>query len=390
MLSLFEEVHERRKTRSVKWDLMEMIYEVEDASEILPLWVADMDFPAPPPVTEALKKRLEHPILGYTYMDEEIKSAVAAWQLKRNDWQIKEEEIIFQSGVIPAIAAILQVFTNPGDAVVVTPPVYPPFFSIPENQGKKVLYSELIQQDGEFSFDFADLEEKFSKASFFIFCHPHNPGGKVWKEDEMKEVLRLAEKHDVLIISDEIHSDLVLKAHQHIPLAKLAGDQAHRIFTCTAPTKTFNLAGIQASMLIVTDPKKRMRLENHAAANGTGMMNAFAPVALKAAYEEGAVWLDELLEVLSSNMDMVIQKLNGAIPSIKISKPESTYLMWLDCRELGMEESEIMDKLLNVGKVALEPGSKYGEAGTGFLRLNVACPPSVLEDGINRIIKALG
>lgn len=390
MLSLFEEVHERRKTRSVKWDLMEMIYEVEDASEILPLWVADMDFPAPPPVTEALKKRLEHPILGYTYMDEEIKSAVAAWQLKRNDWQIKEEEIIFQSGVIPAIAAILQVFTNPGDAVVVTPPVYPPFFSIPENQGRKVLYSELIQQDGEFSFDFADLEEKFSKASFFIFCHPHNPGGKVWKEDEMKEVLRLAEKHDVLIISDEIHSDLVLKAHQHIPLAKLAGDQAHRIFTCTAPTKTFNLAGIQASMLIVTDPKKRMRLENHAAANGTGMMNAFAPVALKAAYEEGAVWLDELLEVLSSNMDMVIQKLNGAIPAIKISKPESTYLMWLDCRELGMEESEIMDKLLNVGKVALEPGSKYGEAGTGFLRLNVACPPSVLEDGINRIIKALG
>lgn len=390
MLSLFEEVHERRKTRSVKWDLMEMIYEVEDASEILPLWVADMDFPAPPPVTEALKKRLEHPILGYTYMDEEIKSAVAAWQLKRNDWQIKEEEIMFQSGVIPAIAAILQVFTNPGDAVVVTPPVYPPFFSIPQNQGRKVLYSELLQQDGEFSFDFEDLEEKFSKASFFIFCHPHNPGGKVWKEDEMKEVLRLAEKHDVLIISDEIHSDLVLKAHQHIPLAKLAGDQAHRIFTCTAPTKTFNLAGIQASMLIVTDPKKRLRLENHAAANGTGMMNAFAPVALKAAYEEGDVWLDELLEVLSSNMDMVIEKLNDAIPAIRIAKPESTYLMWLDCREVGMEESEIMDKLLNVGKVALEPGSKYGEAGTGFLRLNVACPPSVLEDGINRIIKALG
>lgn len=390
MLSLFEEVHERRKTRSVKWDLMEMIYEVEDASEILPLWVADMDFPAPPPVTEALKKRLEHPILGYTYMDDDIKYAVASWQSRRNDWQIKEEEIMFQSGVIPAIASILQVFTNPGDAVVVTPPVYPPFFSIPENQGRKVLYSELIQKDGEFSFDFADLEEKFSKASFFIFCHPHNPGGKVWKEEEMTEMLRLAEKHDVLIISDEIHSDLVLKPHQHIPLAKLAGDQAHRIFTCIAPTKTFNLAGIQASMLVVTDPKKRLRLENHAAANGTGMMNAFAPVALKAAYEEGDAWLDELLEVLSSNMDTVIKKLGESIPSIKVMKPESTYLMWLDCRDLEMEESEIMDKLLNVGKVALEPGSKYGEAGTGFLRLNVACPPSVLEDGINRIIKALG
>ncbi len=390
MLSLFEEVHERRKTRSVKWDMMEMLYDVEDASDILPLWVADMDFPAPPPVIEALKKRLEHPILGYTFVDDDSKKAIAAWQARRNDWVIEEQEIIFQSGVIPAIAAILQVFTNPGDSVVVTPPVYPPFFSIPENQGRKVLYSELAEQDGEFRFDFEDLEEKFAKASIFIFCHPHNPGGKVWTEDEMKEILRLAEKHDVLIISDEIHSDLVLKPNRHIPLAKLAGDQAHRIFTCIAPTKTFNLAGIQASMLIVTDPKKRLRLENHAAAHGTGMMNAFVPVALQAAYEEGEAWLDELLEILSSNMDYVIEQLNAAIPAIKVPKPDATYLMWLDCRGLGMEESEIMEKLLHAGKVALEPGSKYGEAGTGFLRLNVACPPSVIEDGVARIIKALG
>lgn len=389
-MSLFEEVHSRRKTRSVKWDLMEMVYDIEDASEILPLWVADMDFPAPPPVTKALKERLEHPVLGYTYIDDDIKEAIAAWQLKRNDWKIEEQEIMFQSGVIPAIAAVLQVFTNPGDAVVVTPPVYPPFFSIPQNQGRKVLYSKLIENNGEFSFNFYDLDEMFSKASVFIFCHPHNPGGKVWKQEEMKEVLRLAEKHDVLIISDEIHADLVLKPHQHIPLAKLAGDQAHRIFTCVAPTKTFNLAGLQAAMLIVSDPKKRLRLQNHAAANGTGMMNAFAPVALKAAYEEGEEWLNELLEVLSSNMDYVIEQLAESIPSIKVFKPEATYLMWLDYRELGLEESEIMKKLLHDGKVALEPGSKYGEAGKGFLRLNVACPRSILEDAVARIQKALG
>lgn len=390
MLSLFEEVYERRKTRSVKWDLMEMIYEVEDASEILPLWVADMDFPAPPAVTEALKKRLEHPILGYTYIDEDCKTAIVKWQARRNDWEIEEQEIIFQSGVIPAIAAILQVFTNPGEAVVVTPPVYPPFFSIPENQGRKVLYSNMKETDGVYTLDYTDLEEKFKSAAFFIFCHPHNPGGKVWTEEEMKEILRLAEKHDVLIISDEIHSDLVLKPHQHIPLAKLADDQAHRIITCIAPTKTFNIAGIQAAMLVVTDPKKRLRLENHAAANGTGMMNAFAPVALKAAYEEGEPWLDELLGVLSSNMDYVIEELGASIPAIKIIKPEATYLMWLDCRKLGIEESEIMSKLMHEGKVALEPGSKYGEAGKGFLRLNVACPRSMLEDGVARIIKALG
>lgn len=389
-MSLFDKVYERKNTRSVKWDWMETIYEVEDASEVLPLWVADMDFPAPPPVMEALKRRLEHPILGYTYIDDECKRAIAEWQSKRNDWKIEEQDIMFQSGVIPAIAAILQVFTNPGDSVVMTSPVYPPFFSIPQNQGRKVLFSEMTEMNGDYTVDYADLEEKFKTASVFIFCHPHNPVGKVWKEAEMKEILRLAEKHDVLIISDEIHSDLVLKAHQHIPLAKLAGDQTHRIFTCIAPTKTFNLAGIQASMLIVSDPKKRIRLENHAAANGTGMMNAFAPVALQAAYEEGEPWLDELLGVLSSNMDFVIEKLGAAIPSIKIAKPEATYLMWLDCRNLGLEESEIMKKLLQDGKVALEPGSKYGESGRGFLRLNVACPRAMLEDGVSRIIKALG
>lgn len=390
MLSLFEEVHERRKTRSVKWDLMEMLYELEDASDVLPLWVADMDFPAPPPVTAALKKRLEHPILGYTYIDEDVKKAIAGWQARRNDWHIEEQEIIFQSGVIPAMAAILQVFTNPGDAIVVTPPVYPPFFSIPQNQGRKVLFSELIENDGDYTLDFADLEDKFSKATFFIFCHPHNPGGRVWKEEEMKEILRLAEKHDVLIISDEIHSDLVLKPHKHIPLAKLAGKQAHRIFTCIAPTKTFNLAGIQASMMVVSDPKKRLRLENHAAAHGTGMMNAFAPVALKAAYEEGDAWLDELLDVLSSNMDYVIDKLGAELPAIKVHKPQSTYLMWLDCRGLGLEEKELMEKLLHDGKVALEPGTKYGESGNGFVRMNVACPRPFLEDAVARIIKALG
>ncbi len=390
MLSLFKEVHERRKTRSVKWDLMEMLYELEDASDVLPLWVADMDFPAPPPVTAALKKRLEHPILGYTYIDEDVKKAIAGWQARRNDWHIEEQEIIFQSGVIPAMAAILQVFTNPGDAIVVTPPVYPPFFSIPQNQGRKVLFSELIENDGDYTLDFADLEDKFSKATFFIFCHPHNPGGRVWKEEEMKEILRLAEKHDVLIISDEIHSDLVLKPHKHIPLAKLAGKQAHRIFTCIAPTKTFNLAGIQASMMVVSDPKKRLRLENHAAAHGTGMMNAFAPVALKAAYEEGDAWLDELLDVLSSNMDYVIDNLGAELPAIKVHKPQSTYLMWLDCRGLGLEEKELMEKLLHDGKVALEPGTKYGESGNGFVRMNVACPRPFLEDAVARIIKALG
>lgn len=388
-MNAFTKVHDRKNTRSVKWDAVGTIYKLEDPSDILPMWIADMDFPAPPPVLEALHKRLEHGIFGYSFMCEECRTAVIDWHAKRNDWHIKPEWLLFHHGIIPAIASIIETFTEKEDKIVVTPPVYPPFFQLAENQGREVLYSPLVEKDGRYTIDFRDFEEKLRSASLFIFCNPHNPGGRVWTQAELQEIVRLCSKHDVLIISDEIHGDLMMGSNRHIPLEKIAGAESHRIFTCMAPTKTFNLAGIQVAMIVATDEEKRLKLEEHAAAHGNGMLNSFAPAALLAAYNESEEWLTEMLSTISENLDFAVQALAVKVPALRIVKPESTYLLWIDYRALGLSEDEVMEKLLSEGKVALEPGSKYGEAGRGFLRMNVACPRTVLEDGINRVAKAL-
>lgn len=247
----------------------------------------------------------------------------------------------------------------------------------------------MIEQDGVYSIDWTDFEAKLEKSRLFILCNPHNPGGKLWTPEELKHIVQLCARHDVLILSDEIHSDLIHAGEAHTPLLSVAGSEQNRIFTCIAPTKTFNLAGIQAAMIVAPDSDKRARLEQHMQAHGTSSLNAFAPVAWKAAYEHGGPWLNELLEVLAHHINYAVERLEQEVPGLKIRKPQSTYLLWIDYRALGFNEDEIMKRLLEKGKVALEPGSKYGEAGRGFLRMNIACPTQTLEDGISRIIRAL-
>lgn len=388
-MNSFEEIYDRKNSRSVKWDAMTEIYKLDNASAVLPMWIADMDFPAPPKVLEALQKRLDHSIFGYSLMCKECREAVVNWQAKRNGWQINSEELLFQHGIIPAIASIIETFTEKDDKVLVTPPVYPPFFQLAENQERKVLYSNLVERDGEYTIDFNDFEEKLRSASLFILCNPHNPGGKVWTVEELQKIIQLCSRYDVLIISDEIHGDLIFGPHRHTPLAKIAGKESGRIFTCLAPTKTFNLAGIQVAAIVVTDEEKRLKLEKHALAHGSGMLNSFASVALTAAYNDSEPWLEEMLTVISDNMDYAIRELQQQIPEIKVTKPQSTYLLWIDYRPLQLSEAEAMDLLLHEGKVALEPGSKYGDPGFGYLRLNVACPRPVLAEGISRIALAL-
>lgn len=388
-MDYFNKVLERRQTRSVKWDLMEMIYEVEDASDILPMWVADMDFAAPSAVIEALKKRVDHSVFGYSYICEGCKKAISNWLDKRHGWKTDTEWMMFHHGVIPAIASVIETFTERGDRILITPPVYPPFFNIPERQGRIVVESTLLEENGRYTIDFIDFEEKLTEGvKVFILCNPHNPGGTVWDESQLREIIRLCAKYDVLILSDEIHSDLVFPEHRHIPIANIAGDEVNRIITCVAPTKTFNLAGIQAAAMIVTDDTKRLKLMEHALAHGQMELNTFAAAAVKAAYEEGGPWLDALLTTLSSNMEYAIQEITKALPEIEIQKPDATYLLWIDYRKTGKTEAEVMDRLLNIGKVALEPGSKYGKTGDGFLRMNVACPPDILKDGVNRFIQS--
>ncbi|MER2090467.1 MAG: MalY/PatB family protein [Sporosarcina sp.] len=386
----FEQVFERRKTRSVKWDRMEMIYGIEDASDILPMWVADMDFAAPEVVVNAMKERLDHPVFGYSYICDGCKDAVGQWLSERHAWDTKNEWMLFHHGVVPAIASVIETFTNPGDGILVTSPVYPPFFQIPKRQGRNLVECMMNEEDGVYSIDFEEFEKSLQQdVKLFILCNPHNPGGIVWKEDELKEMLRLCTKYDVLILSDEIHADLVFTGYKHIPLAKIAGEEIGRIITCVAPTKTFNLAGIQAALMIATDEDVREKLTLNALSHGQMELNSFAAAALTAAYKEGGPWLAELLDTISNNMDYVIRELTAAIPALKIAKPHGTYLLWIDYRGTGLSEDEMMDKLLNKGKLALEPGTKYGEAGRGFLRMNVATPLSQVKEGVKRFITAM-
>lgn len=388
-LSIFDQTIKRRCTNSVKWDAMKMVYGLNDASDILPMWVADMDFAAPTAVSKALQKHAERTIFGYSFISEEAIQSIVDWQNTRHDWQIDKDSIVFCNGVVAALANSIVAFTNPGDKVLISTPVYPPFFNIPKSNGREVVSCQLVEKnDGTFIVDFEAFEQALAQnVKAYILCNPHNPGGYVWDEATLKEIVRLCAQYDVVIISDEIHADLMINGEKHIPIAKVAGDEINRIVTCMAPTKTFNLAGIQVSYMIVPDKNKRLQLEAVNMASGQGSLNTFASVALQAAYTEGSPWLDELLPYVSANMDYVKEELEQ-IPGIRIIKPQSTYLIWIDYRELKLEEKNIMNRLLEIGKLALEPGTKYGEEGQGFLRMNVACSFETVRDGVERFKKA--
>ncbi|WP_391202877.1 MalY/PatB family protein [Psychrobacillus sp. L4] len=385
----FTTVFQRRNTHSVKWDLVEEIYSIPDASEVLPMWIADMDFAIPSPIIEALHQRLEHPVFGYSLAPEETKSALTNWLQKKHQLKIENKWILFQQGVIPSIAAVVEAFTEVGDKILIHTPVYPPFTNVPEKLGRVVETCRLVEKDGSLEIDFDAFEAKLkSGVKAFILCSPHNPGGKVWSKEDLKKIATLCQNNNVLVLSDEIHSDLVFKPNKHIPMLSVAEDPTN-IITFFAPTKTFNLAGIQAATIIVPDERKKKVLEEQALARGQMELNIFSLTAFQAAYEHGEAWLDELLEIVSSNMDYVVDQLTSKVEGVKVFKPDGTYLLWIDYRDTGLSEKDMMDLLLTKGKLALEPGTKYGEAGNGFLRMNVACPRVTLEDGVARFIKAL-
>ncbi|WP_339230414.1 MalY/PatB family protein [Oceanobacillus sp. FSL K6-2867] len=392
-MNVFENVIDRRNTRSVKWDTMESIFGVDDASDILPMWIADMDFAAPKVVIDAMQKCLNHGVFGYSYFNETCKDAIRLWLENRHAWQTQNDWMLVHHGVVPAIASVIEAFTAKGDGILVTAPVYPPFSQVPIRMQRTLVECVMKEKDGNYSIDFVEFEKALQQnVKLFVLCNPHNPGGIVWTEKELKKIIELCTKYDVLILSDEIHADLVFPGNKHIALATIAEEEAKRIITCIAPTKTFNLAGLQVAIIISPDAKVREKLEQNLLAHGqmgVNRLSPFAASALKAAYEEGGPWLQELLGIITSNMDYVIEELTEKVPGIKINKPQATYLLWIDYRNTGLSEEEIMSKLLGKGKLALEPGTKYGEAGNGFLRMNIACAPSRLKDGVRRFITAL-
>ena len=387
-MSIFNKVHERRSSASVKWDMMNVVYNLKDTTELLPMWVADMDFPPPAALTEALKTRLEHPIFGYTFADNDVKNSIVHWYNTRHQWTIDSNTIIFQPGVVPAIATVIETFTEAGDKIGMSTPAYPPFTNVPAAQQREVVTCELTEQDGHYTMNFEELEEIFrSGIKLFVLCNPHNPIGIVWSPEELEQLVALCIQYDVYLLSDEIHADISIQK-AYTPVLTLANATEAKIITCIAPTKTFNIAGIHAAMIVAPDKKLFTAIEKNTQAHGNLGLNTFASTAVKAVYTEGAAWLDDLLIYLKNNMEYVVKELN-AIEGLKVEIPDATYLMWIDYRKTGIEEKELMARLLSVGQVALDPGTKYGEAGRGFLRINVACPFELLQDGVERIKRTM-
>lgn len=373
---------------SVKWSAAEKMFGQED---IIPLWVADMDFKGPDPVIEALKRRAETGIYGYSFLPDSLYESVADWLLKRHQWPIEKEWICFSPGVVPALNACISAFTSPEDPVIIQTPVYPPFHNAVLENGRKLIFNPLQIKNNRYCMDFEDLTAKFisDRPKMVILCNPHNPVGSVWSAEELNELARLCAEHDVLLLSDEIHSDLVFHDYKHIPAASLSEQIASRSVTCIAPSKTFNMAGLQASFVIIPDKELRESFQQTMKRDHRTMANAFAVTAAEAAYRSGEDWLDQCLAYIRGNADYALRFLRERLPVFKPSNPEGTYLLWVDCRGLNMTTEELKAFMTGKAKVAVTDGSGFGAEGAGFIRMNLACRRSTLEEALSRLEQAV-
>jgi cysteine-S-conjugate beta-lyase len=383
----FDQVILRKNTASVKWDSMKVVY---GEADLLPMWVADMDFLPPKAVIHALQERLNHGVFGYTVVPESTALAIKDWLKNRHQWDIDTSWLLYNSGVVPSLGTIILALTEPGENVLLQSPVYTPFFTMIEKNNRNVVNCPLQLVDERFEIDFSAFEETLQNGvKLFLLCNPHNPGGRVWSSVELKKIAELCHKYNVIIVADEIHSDLVGSPYRHIPITSINPDYQDFVITCIAPSKTFNLAGLQASCMIIPNEALRETVKNIQEKQGFHTLNVFGIVGMEAAYRHGQHWLDELLVYVQKNLQLVKNFIEQELPTIKVMEPEGGYLIWLDCRETGLSDDELMNHLLLKGKLALEPGTKYGLGGEGFLRMNVGCPREMVQDGLERLKFAL-
>jgi cystathionine beta-lyase len=381
----FDKIIPRSGTNSVKFDLRKQFFGHE---EVIPMWVADMDFEVPAFVTEAMKKRAEHPIYGYSILSDAYYDSIIGWQKRRHGWEVKKEWILYTPGVVTALNLLVEAFTDPGDKVMVQSPVYFPFFWAVEHHGRVLLNNKLLEQDNRYAIDFDDLEAKIrSGARMLILCSPHNPVGRAWNKEELERVGRLCLENGVLIISDEIHCDLVLPGHRHIPVATLSDELAATTITCIAPSKTFNLAGLFTSTVIISDENLRKKFKETVDLVHLSP-NIFGAVASEAAYSQGDEWLNALLPYIASNAQMVADSFRQQLPAVKVSPLEATYLLWLDFREFGLTDDEVKKILVEKAGIGMNPGNMFGSGGEGFQRMNIGCPRSTVQEAIDRIVAA--
>ncbi|WZL72256.1 pyridoxal phosphate-dependent aminotransferase [Clostridiaceae bacterium 35-E11] len=379
----------RKNTDCLKWDGLEERFGLTD-EDLLPMWVADMDFRAPERVIDAIIKRAEHGIFGYAGGYDGYYDAVMHWMKHRHHWEIQKNWITFSPGIVTALNILVRALTHPGDKVIIQPPVYPPFCKAVLNNGCHVVNNPLKFDGTKYVMDFEDLEKKFDpRVKLMILCSPHNPVGRVWTKEELTRLGKLCRKHQVIVISDEIHADLVLKGHCHIPFASISEEFAQNAVICTAPSKTFNIAGLQMSNIIIPNEKIRRQFLIARENIGISKPNVLGIAALEAAYRHGEDWLKELLAYLEENFIFLKKYIEEKIPQIKVIPLESTYLVWLDCRKLTLTKEALEELIHKKAKLVLNQGHTYGNEGKGFVRLNIACPRAVLEEGLQRLEKAV-
>ena len=381
----FDEIVPRRGSHSYKWDTAE-------TDGVLPMWVADMDFRTAPAVTEALIRRSFHGIFGYVKVPGAYYEAVINWFGRRHRWSIERDWIMYTTGVVPAISAVIQALTIPGDQVLVQTPVYNCFFSSIRNSGCAVVPNPLIYGEGRYRMDFEDLERKAAdpKARLLLLCNPHNPAGRVWTREELMRVGEICRRNDVLVVSDEIHGELVYPGNTYTPFASLSDDLQMHAVVCTSPSKAFNLAGLQIANIIVADAAVRRKIDKAINVNEVCDVNPFGVAALIAAYNEGEEWLDELTGYLYANYCYAREFFAAYLPQFPATALEGTYLLWVDCSVLKQPVRQIMERLLAEGQVLVNEGTMYGDAGEGFIRINLACPRQLLTEGLGRLRNVLG
>lgn len=384
----FSRPTDRRGTDSYKWDSA-------PEADIIPLWVADMDFETFPAITEALQRRVAHGIFGYTRVPEAYYEAVCRWFGKRHGWHINREDIIYTSGVVPAVSAVIKALTLPGDQVIVQGPVYNCFFSSIRNNGCEMVSNSLIYNKEElrYEIDFDDLERKLKheRARLMLLCNPHNPGGRVWTRDELTRVAELCHKYGVRVVSDEIHCELTLYDNEYVPFGSLPDELSRGSITCCSPSKAFNTAGLQIANIVCRDAEVRNRIDRAININEVCEVNPFGVIALQAAYsDDGYEWLTQLRKYISANYDLLLERFARELPKCKVMRMEGTYLAWIDCSELHISSDEIEEMLMHENKVWVNAGSMYGAEGAAFIRINMACTSELLNEGITRIVNGLG
>ena len=383
----FDEIIDRKNTDAVKLERCKALFGTEN---VLPLWVADMDFRTPDFILDTIRERLQHPILGYSVPPKGFNDAFVKWVNEHHQWNITATQVGFVPGIVPALSFAVQCFTQPGDEIIVQPPVYYPFFNVIRNNNRRVVTNPLIEVDGKFVIDFDDFESKITdKTKLFILCNPHNPGGKVWSAETLRRIDEICTRRNILVISDEVHADMVHRGHSHVPYASVSETAAQGSVTFMAPTKVFNMPGVVSSSYIIQNPEIRASFAHFLEAAEMNTGNLFAYLTTVACYEKGEEWRVAMLDYVQDNIRYVIDYLKVNLPCIKPMEPEASFLLWLDCRELGMDTDELHHFFAHKAGLGLNKGSVFGEGGEFHLRLNVACPRAILVQAMKQLSAAV-